>query len=172
MNQENKNSAMSAGFLSNLLNDAISDDNGSKMPDDGQSDIQKENDGSTDRIEEESEGETPVEHGHDAEDPQEDLPETPAGKPASSRRTSGRRKAKTDNESNADAPKATDDSKTIRFNIVCDKDLADKIRALAYKENYSIRTIVESIFRNAIDKYESKHGRIMKPRQNSLDELF
>lgn len=68
--------------------------------------------------------------------------------------------------------KATKAPSYEHFNVLCDKDLACKIRLIAEKERFSIREIVEQIFKQAIERYESLHGVIRKPRKNSITDLF
>ena len=58
------------------------------------------------------------------------------------------------------------------FNLVCDKELADKVRAIAERERLSIRQVAEQMFRHCIDIYEQKHGVLKKTCKKSAENLF
>ncbi|MBR1879154.1 MAG: hypothetical protein IJ804_00120 [Prevotella sp.] len=61
-----------------------------------------------------------------------------------------------------------------RFTVICNCDLADKIKAIAEKEGFTIREVVEKFFKNGISSYEAKHGSVKckaKKKQNIDDVL-
>ena len=63
--------------------------------------------------------------------------------------------------------------KPYRFFCYCDKILIDQVRAIARKENMTIRAVVEKMLSKCIGKYEKKFGDIpVKEKSHSPDELF
>ena len=63
--------------------------------------------------------------------------------------------------------------KPYRFYCYCDKILVDQVRAIARKENMTIRAVVEKMLSKCIGKYEKKFGDIpVKEKSHSPDELF
>ena len=68
----------------------------------------------------------------------------------------------------------TPDTSWTHFTVICSSELVDKIKAIAQKEDFTIREVVEKFFRNGIGSYESKHGPIKvknRKRQNIDDVL-
>lgn len=63
-------------------------------------------------------------------------------------------------------------SEWVRFNTICNKELVDKVRAIADKNHCSIRDVVELMFRRSIKAYEDKNGIITIEQKQSLEELF
>lgn len=66
------------------------------------------------------------------------------------------------------------DASWTHFTVICSNELVDKIKAIAQKENFTIREVVEKFFRNGIGSYESKHGRVKvrdRKKQNIDDVL-
>ena len=68
----------------------------------------------------------------------------------------------------------TPDSSWTHFTVICSIELVEKMKAIAQKEGFSIRDIVERSFKNSIASYESKHGKIkVKPkRQKNIADVF
>ena len=63
--------------------------------------------------------------------------------------------------------------KPYRFFCYCDKILIDQVRAIARKENMTIRAVAEKMLSKCIGKYEKKFGDIpVKEKSHSPDELF
>lgn len=58
------------------------------------------------------------------------------------------------------------------FSCICDSKLIDKVRALAWKEHMTVRSVVEKMFSTCLSKYEKKHGAIEVEQTKSTDELF
>ena len=58
------------------------------------------------------------------------------------------------------------------FSCICDKDLIAKVRAIAWMEHMTVRSVVESMFTKCIAKYEKKHGLIQIEQSHSSEELF
>ena len=58
------------------------------------------------------------------------------------------------------------------FSCVCDKALIAKVRAIAWQEHTTVRSIVESMFSKCIAKYEKKRGPIQIEPSMPSEELF
>lgn len=67
---------------------------------------------------------------------------------------------------------ATTQTDWVRFNTICNKELVDKVRAIADRNHSSIRDVVELMFRRCINAYEQKNGIITIEQKKSLEELF
>lgn len=60
----------------------------------------------------------------------------------------------------------------VRFNTICNRELVDKVRAIADRNHSSIRDVVELMFRKCINAYEQKNGVITIEKKKPLEELF
>ena len=60
----------------------------------------------------------------------------------------------------------------VRFNTICNRELVDKVRAIADRNHSSIRDVVELMFRRCIIAYEQKNGVITIEKKKPLEELF
>ena len=67
---------------------------------------------------------------------------------------------------------ATTQTDWVRFNTICNKELVDKVRAIADSNHSSIRDVVELMFRRCINAYEQKNGVITIEKKKPLEELF
>ena len=67
---------------------------------------------------------------------------------------------------------ATNQTDWVRFNTICNKELVDKVRAIADRNHSSIRDVVELMFRRCINAYEQKNGIITIEQKKLLEELF
>lgn len=67
---------------------------------------------------------------------------------------------------------ATIQTDWVRFNTICNKELVDKVRAIADRNHSSIRDVVELMFRRCINAYEQKNGIITIEQKKPLEELF
>jgi len=67
---------------------------------------------------------------------------------------------------------ATSQTDWVRFNTICNKELVDKVRAIADRNHSSIRDVVELMFRRCIKAYEQKNGIITIEQKKPLEELF
>ena len=67
---------------------------------------------------------------------------------------------------------ATAQTDQVRFNTICNKELVDKVRAIADRNHSSIRDVVELMFRRCINTYEQKNGIITIEQKKPLEELF
>ena len=67
---------------------------------------------------------------------------------------------------------ATTQTDQVRFNTICNKELVDKVRAIADRNHSSIRDVVELMFRRCINAYEQKNGIITIEQKKPLEELF
>ena len=68
----------------------------------------------------------------------------------------------------------TQDTSWERFTVVCSSELVEKIKAIAQKEGFTIREVVEKFFSNGIGAYENKHGRIKvaTKKKRNIDEVL
>ena len=75
---------------------------------------------------------------------------------------------------NAENRNSAPDSAWTHFTVICSIELVEKMKAIAQKEGFSIRDIVERSFKKSIASYESKHGKIkVKPkRQKNIADVF
>ena len=67
---------------------------------------------------------------------------------------------------------ATTQTDWVRFNTICNKELVDKVRAIADRNHSSIRDVVELMFRRCINAYEQKNGIITIEQKKLLEEMF
>ena len=67
---------------------------------------------------------------------------------------------------------ATTQTDWVRFNTICNKELVDKVRAIADRNHSSIRDVVELMFRRCINTYEQKIGIFTIEKKKPLEELF
>jgi len=67
---------------------------------------------------------------------------------------------------------ATTQTDWVRFNTICNKELVDKVCAIADRNHSSIRDVVELMFRRCINAYEQKNGIITIEQKKPLEELF
>lgn len=58
------------------------------------------------------------------------------------------------------------------FSCICDKDLIAKVRAIAWQEHLTVRSVVESMFTKCTAKYEKKRGPIQIEPNRPSEELF
>jgi len=69
-------------------------------------------------------------------------------------------------------PVTTERTDWVRFNTICNRELVDKVRAIADRNHSSIRDVVELMFRRCINTYEQKNGIITIEQKKTLEELF
>ena len=67
---------------------------------------------------------------------------------------------------------STERTDWVRFNTICNRELVDKVRAIADRNHSSIRDVVELMFRRGISAYEQKNGIITIEKKKPLEELF
>ena len=58
-----------------------------------------------------------------------------------------------------------------RFNFICDKELVRKVKAVASKEGFTIRQIMEKSMTDWLDKYEKKNGPVGDVKARSIEDL-
>ena len=59
----------------------------------------------------------------------------------------------------------------MHFTFICGIEIVDKVKAIAHKEGFSIRDVVEKYLKDGIARYEQKHGAVTKQRRNIDDFL-
>lgn len=72
----------------------------------------------------------------------------------------------------ATTPVTAERTDWVRFNTICNRELVDKVRAIADRNHSSIRDVVELMFRRCINAYEQKNGIITIEKKKPLEELF
>lgn len=72
----------------------------------------------------------------------------------------------------ATTPVTTERTDWVRFNTICNRELVDKVRAIADRNHSSIRDVVELMFHRCINAYEQKNGIITIEKKKPLEELF
>lgn len=58
------------------------------------------------------------------------------------------------------------------FSFICSVTLVDKIQAIAHKEGFTIRALMEYLMRQGIDKYEAKHGKAKKIKAKNVNDVM
>lgn len=58
------------------------------------------------------------------------------------------------------------------FSFICSVALVDKIQAIAHKEGFTIRALMEYLMRQGIDKYEAKHGKAKKIKAKKVYDVM
>ena len=57
------------------------------------------------------------------------------------------------------------------FTFICDNVIVEKIKAIANREGFPIRQVMEFFLNNGIDAYERKHGMAI-PSKKEINELL
>ena len=70
-------------------------------------------------------------------------------------------------------PKDADASKRdwMHFTFICSIEIVDKVKAIAHKEGFSIRDVVEKYLKDGIARYEQKHGAVINQQRN-IDDIL
>ena len=70
-------------------------------------------------------------------------------------------------------PQEADVSKRdwMHFTFICSIEIVDKVKAIACKEGFSIRDVMEKYLKDGIARYEQKHGAVTKQRRN-IDDIL
>lgn len=68
--------------------------------------------------------------------------------------------------------KRGDDTAYRHCSFICDPELWDKAQAIARRENFSVRQIMEHWMKAGIDSYEAKNGKIRLKAGRSLDDAL
>ena len=55
--------------------------------------------------------------------------------------------------------------------FICSIEIVDKVKAIAHKEGFSLRDVVEKYLKDGIARYEQKHGAVTKQRRD-IDEIL
>ena len=58
------------------------------------------------------------------------------------------------------------------FSFICSVELADKVQAIAHKEGFTIRALMEYMMRQGIATYESKNGKVRKIRHKGVTDVM
>ena len=85
-------------------------------------------------------------------------------------------KAKPTEQPKPQKQQAPEEASVIRkawqhFTFICGIEIVDKVKAIACKEGFSIRDVVEKYLKDGIARYEQKHGAVTKQRRD-IDEIL
>ena len=64
------------------------------------------------------------------------------------------------------------DKGEIRTSFMLNRKQYDKVREIAMREGMTIKDLVYSMLELAIEKYESKHGKVIVSREDKTKNLF
>jgi len=59
-----------------------------------------------------------------------------------------------------------------RFSCECSVELVDKLHNISMKENVTLRSLVEKMFRDGIKSYERKHGVAQGTSKRTAEDLY
>lgn len=77
-------------------------------------------------------------------------------------------------ENKTEGQQSFSDTSWTHFTVICSLELVDKIKAIAQKEGFTIREVVEKFFKNGIGNYESKHGtvKVRSRKKQNIDDVL
>ena len=58
------------------------------------------------------------------------------------------------------------------FSFICSVELADKVQAIAHKEGFTIRALMEYMMRQGIATYEAKNGKVRKIKHKGVTDVM
>ena len=58
------------------------------------------------------------------------------------------------------------------FSFICSVELADKVQAIAHREGFTIRALMEYMMRQGIATYEAKNGKVRKIRHKGVTDVM
>ena len=58
------------------------------------------------------------------------------------------------------------------FSFICSTELVVKVQAIAHKEGFTIRDIMELFLQRGIDDYERLHGPVKPKRKKGVDSIL
>ena len=58
------------------------------------------------------------------------------------------------------------------FSFICSVELADKVQAIAHKEGFTIRALMEYMMRQGIATYETKNGKVRKIKHKGVTDVM
>ena len=64
------------------------------------------------------------------------------------------------------------DSPWKHFSFICSVELADKVQAIAHKEGFTIRALMEYMMRQGIATYEAKNGKVRKIKHKGVIDVM
>lgn len=68
--------------------------------------------------------------------------------------------------------KKQDDTSYRHCSFICDPELWDKAQAIARKENFSMRQVMEHWMTAGIESYEAKNGKVRVKSVRSVDDVL
>lgn len=70
------------------------------------------------------------------------------------------------------AAREASDTPWKHFSFICSVELADKVQAIAHKEGFTIRALMEYMIRQGIATYESKNGKVRKIKHKGVTDVM
>ena len=64
------------------------------------------------------------------------------------------------------------DSPWKHFSFICSVELTDKVQAIAHKEGFTIRALMEYMMRQGIATYEAKNGKVRKIKHKGVTDVM
>ena len=64
------------------------------------------------------------------------------------------------------------DEPSRHFTFICSTELANKVQAIARKEGFTIRSLMEFMIRQGIATYEGKHGKVKKIKTKGVEDVM
>ena len=58
------------------------------------------------------------------------------------------------------------------FSFICSVELVEKLQAIAHKEGFTIRALMEYMMRQGIATYESKNGKVRKIKHKGVTDVM
>lgn len=70
------------------------------------------------------------------------------------------------------ATRETSDTPWKHFSFICSVELANKVQAIAHKEGFTIRALMEYMMRQGIATYEAKNGKVRKIKDKGVTDVM
>ncbi len=83
--------------------------------------------------------------------------------------------SKEENGSSKENKVGTPDTSWTHWTVICSVEIVEKVKAIAQREDFSIREVVEKFLTNGINAYEAKHKvklKIKPKRKRNIDDLI
>lgn len=64
------------------------------------------------------------------------------------------------------------DEPSRHFTFICSAELVNKVQAIARKEGFTIRALMEYMMRQGIDAYEAKNGKVKKLKTKGVSDVM
>lgn len=58
------------------------------------------------------------------------------------------------------------------FSFICSVELVEKVQAIAHKEGFSIRALMEFMISQGVTAYEAKYGKVRKLKRKRVHDVM